>query len=177
MEGLNINLMLAVAAVAVLLKVVDGYKKGMVKEIVSLISLVLLCVVAALAAYGVNSYHDGRVFNVVVIVILLGLLGTAHHLLGIALFPAKLVVKLPVVRFLDKLLGVVFGVFEIVLLLWTIYSFVMMMDTGAAGQAILAYTEESSVLSWIYSHNYLARWIERFLEEFSFVPLAGEFWL
>lgn len=177
MEGLNINLMLAAAAIAVLVKVVDGYKKGMVKEIISLISLVVLCIVAALAAYGVNSYHDGRVFNVVVIVILLGLLGTAHHLLGIVFFPAKLAVKLPVVHLLDKLLGAVFGVFEIVLLLWTIYSFVMMMDTGAAGRTILSYTEESRVLSWVYSHNYLARWIERFLEEFSFVPLTGEFWL
>ncbi len=168
---MNINIMLIVAVIAVLVKMVDGYKKGMIREIISLVSMVVLCIVAALLAYGVNSYHDGKAFNVGVVVILLILVLTVHHLLGLVFFSAKMFSKLPIVHSLDKLLGIVFGVFEIILILWTIYAFVMMMDMGTIGQSILSYTEDSEILSWVYRHNYLAQWIAKFLNEFDFVPL------
>lgn len=171
MDGLKINIMLVVVVLVAVFKIVDGYKKGVIKEIISLISMVVLCVVAALVAYGVNGYHDGKVFNVAVAVILFILVMTVHHLLGLVFFSAKLVSKLPVVHTLDKLLGIAFGIFEIILVLWTLYAFIMMMDMGTIGQTILAYTEESSVLTWVYQHNYLARWISAFLDEFDFVPL------
>lgn len=171
MESLNINIMLVVLAVLVLCKAVDGYKKGFVKEVVSLISMIVLCLVAALIANGVNSYLDGKFINVALMVILFGILAFVHHLISLVLFPAKLASKLPVIHFADKLLGMVFGVFEVVLVLWTIYTFIMMMDMGAIGQLILSYTEESPFLSWMYRHNYIAYGIERMLKEFSFIPL------
>ena len=167
------NLLLIVAALFLLCKVVDGYKKGMVKEIISLISMAVLCAVVALLAGGISSYHDGKIFNVIIAIILLGLIGIAHHLLGVVFFSAKLVSKLPVVSFVNKLLGIVFGVFEVVLMLWTVYTFVMMMDMGAIGQIILSYTEESKILTFIYRHNYLAYGIEQLLSKFTFVPLLG----
>lgn len=171
MDGLGINVMLVIVALAVILKMADGYKKGVVREVISLISMVALCVVAALIAYGVKGYHDGKVFHVVLAVILFILVMAAHHLLGLVFFSAKLFSKLPIVHTLDRLLGIVFGIFEVVLLLWTVYAFIMMMDMGAIGQAILAYTEENALLTWIYQHNYLAYWIGAFLDEFDFVPL------
>lgn len=173
MEGTNINLLLIAVVIAALCKMVGGYKRGMVKEVISLVSLVVLSVVAALVGYGVSSYHDGRFFNVAVAVVLLSLLGIAHHLLGVVFFSAKLVVSLPVVNFVDKLLGIVFGLLEIVLVLWTLYAFIMMMDLGTIGQKVLIYTEGSPFLMWIYRHNYLAYGIERFLDEFSFLPLTS----
>lgn len=173
MEGLNVNLMLVVVGIACILKIVDGYRKGIVREIISLASLVVLCAVAALVGYGASSYYDGKFFNVAVIVVLLGLLGIAHHLLRVVFFSAKMVTKLPVVHFGDKLLGMAFGVFEVVLVLWTVYTFIMMMDIGAVGQLVLAYTEENPFLLWIYRHNYLAHWIERILGEFDFVDVIG----
>ena len=152
MGSFNINIMLIIAVIAAVCKMVDGYKKGMVKEIISLVSMVVLCLVAALIANGVHSYFDGNFFNVVVAVVLLAVLGIVHH-------------------FVDKIAGIAFGVVEVILILWTIYAFIMMMDIGAIGQAILSYTEDNPILLWIYQHNYLARWIEQLLEEFSFTPL------
>lgn len=171
MGNFNINIMLIIAVIAAVCKMVDGYKKGMVKEIISLVSMVVLCLVAALIANGVHSYFDGNFFNVAVAVVLLTVLGIVHHLLSLVFFSAKLVAKLPVVHFVDKIAGIAFGVVEVILILWTIYAFIMMMDIGAIGQVILSYTEDSPILLWIYEHNYLARWIEQLLEEFSFTPL------
>ncbi len=174
MNEWNLNIMLIIVAIAVLIKMVDGYRKGIVKEVISLVSLVVLSVVAAMIAYGVNSYHDGKVFNVVVIAVLLILLLVAHHLLGLVFFSAKLATKLPVVHFVDKLLGIVFGAFEVILVLWTLYAFMMMMDIGAIGQLIRECTQKSETLTWIYDHNYLAKGIEGFLDRFRFIPLIGE---
>ena len=171
MDGVNINIGLLVVAVAVVCKMVDGYRKGMVKEIVSLISMVVLCLVAPLIGYGVNSYYDGKVFNVLVVVILLILLAALHRVMSLILFPAKLASKLPVIHFVDKLLGIVFGAFEVVLILWTVYAFMMIMDMGVIAQMFLSYVEESEILTWIYQHNYLVYGIEHFLDKFDFVPL------
>lgn len=171
MEETYINLLLIVVVIAAVIKMAGGFKRGIVKEVVSLVSLAVLCLVAAMIAYGVSSYKDGKFFNVAAMVILLGLLGIAHHLLSLIFFSAKMLSKLPVIHLIDKLAGMVFGALEVVVVLWTIYAFIMMTETGAAGQIILSYTRESPVLAWIYEHNYLAHWIERLLEEFSFVEL------
>lgn len=171
-EGLSINFLLIIVAIALVCKVADGFKKGMTREIISFLSLIVLCVMGALIAYGINNYFDGKFFNVAVVVLLLSLVGIAHHLLGLVLFPAKLVSKLPVIHSVDKLLGIVFGAFEVILILWTVYTFIMMMDVGVVGQVILSYTADSRILTWLYEHNYLAYAIERFLKEFSFEQLV-----
>ena len=168
----NVNFLLIAVLVLAVVNMIMGYKKGMVKAIISLVTLVVLCVTAALLANGINSYHDGKFLNVVVVIILLAVIGAAQYLLGVVFFSAKLVAKLPVVSSADKLLGIVFGILETVLILWTVYTFVMMMDLGMIGQFVKACAAENPFLAWMYQHNYLAHGIEKLLSEFSFVPLT-----
>ena len=150
------NILLIVTIILLILKIKDGYKRGMVKEIISFVSLIILCVVLALLANGVSSYFDKKYINVALVIILLLVIAVVHHLLGILFFPAKLVVKLPIVSWVDKLLGVVTGILETILILWTIYTLVMLMDLGVIGSQIVAYTKENSILLWFYENNYLA---------------------
>lgn len=166
------NFLLLGLIVLAVINVVRGYKKGMVKAIISLVSLVILCVVVTLLAYGISSYNDGNFFHVALMIILLIVLGLVHHLLSVVFFSAKMVTKLPVVHSLDKLLGVLFGFFETILILWTLYTFVMMMDLGVIEEMIVIWTDQNPVLTWLYRYNYLAYGIEWLLGEFSFVPLA-----
>jgi uncharacterized membrane protein required for colicin V production len=169
---MSINILLIILILFAAFKVAEGYKHGMVRELVSLISLLVLCAVVALLANGISSYHDGKIFNVIVVVLLLAVLGIAHHLLGVVFFSAKLISKLPVIHFADKLLGILFGLLEAVLLLWTIYTLTMMMEMGALGQLILSLTQDSRILTWLYRNNWLAYGIEHVLSSFSFVPLS-----
>lgn len=156
------NILLIIVGIVLLFNIVDGYKKGMVKSIISFVSLIVLCVVVALIGNGLQSYFDGEIINVVIMVLLLCILGIVHHLLGVVFFSAKMITKLPIVHAADKILGVVVGILETVLILWTIYTFSMMMDMGMIGQQLLEYTENSSILLWFYQHNYLAHWVEEF---------------
>ena len=167
----NVNLLLIAVLILAVINVMMGYKKGMVKSAISLVSLIVLCVVGLLLANGISSYNDGKIFQVVLVVILLTVIGIAHHLLGIVFFSAKLIAKLPVVHSVDKLLGIAFGILETVLILWTVYTFAMMMDLGMIGQMIRTCAVENRFLEWMYQHNYLAYGLETLLSKFSFVPL------
>lgn len=161
---MDFNVMLLAAILVAAYKVVSGFKRGMVKEIISLVSLVILCCVVSLLANGIGSYQQGNVLSVVVVVILLALLGIVHHLLGVVFFSAKMIAKLPVVNIADKLLGAVFGVLEVVLFLWTIYIFTMVFNMGIIGETIISLTEDSVMLTWIYDNNALLYGIGYLLE-------------
>ncbi len=159
---MSLNLLLIIVAAVLIFCVVGGYNKGAVKEIISMVSLLITSVVVILIANGVTSYVDGKIFNVILVVLLLAVIGIVRHLLGVVFFSAKLLSKLPIVSWLDKVLGVAVGAVETVLLLWTLYTFVMLMDLGAIGQMLLEYTQDSRILTWFFEHNYLASLVEQF---------------
>ena len=93
MDGIYaVNIMLIVFVLAVIGKAADGYKKGMVSEVVALITMIVLCLTVALVANGVNSYLDGKILNVMIMIILFSVLGIAHHFLKLALLDRKSVV-------------------------------------------------------------------------------------
>lgn len=154
------NIFSLIVLIFVLLKIIDGYKKGMVKEIISFVSLIVLCVVVLLIGNGLRSYVERQFVNVIIMILLLCVLGIVHHLLGLVFFSAKMIIKLPIVNWLDKVLGIVVGILETVLILWTIYTFLGVQDMGMLGKLVLESTAENPVLVWIYEHNYLAKWIQ-----------------
>lgn len=159
------NLMVLIVLFLLLMKIVGGYKKGMVKEIISFVSLILVCIVVVLISAGLHSYMENEVLGVVIAVVLLAVLGIAHHLLQVVFFSAKLVSKLPVISWGNKILGMVVGALEVVLLLWTLYTFIMYFGLGMVGELIVEYTSQSQLLTWLYQQNMLAPLVEKVLSE------------
>ena len=165
---MNLNLLLVIMAAVLICMVMDGYKKGMVKSLISLISLLITCVVLFLIGNGLSSYFDGKIFNVILTILLLAAIGLVHHLLNIVFFSAKMIVKLPIVHSLDKLLGIVVGILETVLIVWTIYAFNIFRDLGTLGQVIVDYTRDSRILTCLYENNYLAYLVEQLGQKLPF---------
>ena len=145
---MNLNLLLVIMAVVLICMVMDGYKKGMVKSLISLISLLITCVVLFLIGNGLSSYFDGKIFNVILTILLLAAIGLVHHLLNIVFFSAKMIVKLPIVHSLDK-----FNIFR---------------DLGTLGQVIVDYTRDSRILTCLYENNYLAYLVEQLGQKLPF---------
>ena len=162
------NILSIIVLIVLILKMAEGYKRGMVKEIISFVSLLVLCVVVALIGCGMQSYMEKEFLGVVIAVFLLCLLGIAHHLLGVVFFSAKLISKLPIIHWADKLLGIVAGALETVVILWTVFIFSMNSLLGMLGQQILVYTQENEILSWLYRYNLLAKLLEDIIFRFSF---------
>lgn len=157
------NLILIIALVLLLFNVIRSYKKGFVKSLVSLISLIVLAVILLLVTNAIHSYVDGKILNVIIVIILLVVISVVHHFINFVLLPAKLLVKLPIVSWADQLLGILFGVLETLLIVWTVYILLNIMDLGAIGQMIISGTQDSKLLSWLYNNNYLRMIMEKFL--------------
>ena len=158
---MSLNILLLIVVLFVVIKIAVGYNKGMVKEIISFVTLVIMCVVVLLLGTALRSYMEKEIIGVIVAVLLLVVLGIAHHLLKIVFFSAKLIAKLPIVHSADKLLGMVVGVLEVVLILWTVYTFIMYFEMGSIGKLIVEYSRDSKILTWVYEHNMLAPIVER----------------
>ncbi len=157
------NIMVLIVLFLLLIKIMDGYKKGMVKEIISFVSLIVMCIVVVLISAGLHSYMEKEVIGIVVAVLLLAVLGIAHHLLQVVFFSAKMLSKLPVISWGNKVLGMAVGALEVVLLLWTLYTFIMYFGLGMVGKLIVEYTSQSQLLTWMYELNMLAPIVENVL--------------
>jgi hypothetical protein len=143
---------------------IQGYKRGMVKEIVSAISLVFLCGLVVLLGWGLHSYINKETAAILLIAILLGVLAITHHLISLVLLPIKLLAKLPVIKWLDKLMGMVFAGVEVLLTLWVVDALVRIFtqDLGVLGEVILSVISGNSVLTWIAEHNLLRYWLQTY---------------
>lgn len=155
------NILLIIVLVLLVLNVVSGYKKGFVKSLVSFISLIVLGIMAVLVINGIHGYVDGNFLTVFIMVVLLAVVGIVQHLINLVLLPAKLLSKLPIVSWVNQLLGIVFGVLQTLLLVWILYAGVMLLDMGMVEQLIVNATQENQFLSWLYQNNYLVMLIQK----------------
>jgi len=164
---LNILLILLILIAA--WRFVDGYKNGVVKEIISVITLIILAIATVLLSKIVGFYVQKQIINMALAIILFMILCLAHSGLRFVFFSAKLVSKLPVVSFVNRIIGAVFGIFEALLFAWVIFSLNMYMDLGVLGEEVVLFVKDSAILTFIYERNYLAYEISKF------IPLGAKF--
>lgn len=164
------NIAVIILIIIFIANMIQGYKRGMVRSIISLVTLIITAIVLVLLGNGVKNYFQGNIFQVILAILLLSAISIVHHFLGLVFFSAKVVSKLPVVHGLDKVLGILVGFLESVLAIWLIYTLYMMFDMGMLGQLIGEYTRESAILQWFYEHNYLAYILENYGSQITLIP-------
>ena len=165
------NWLFIIFILLLLWRVSAAYKKGMVKEIISFVTLLVLSVAIALIGTAVLSYLEQDILSLIIAVVLLIVLCVANQIISIAFFPAKVLAKLPVISFADKVCGAVIGVLETILILWTLYTLMVTINMGAIGQQIFVWVQENAVLRFLYEYNYLANWIGMLSDKLSILPM------
>lgn len=63
------------------------------------------------------------------------------------------VTRLPVIKGVNRALGAAAGLLQGLLLIWLLLFLVAIVSTSHLGRTLLAYIQDSSVLSWLYQHN------------------------
>ena len=103
---------LVIVALIFIWRIAAGAKRGMVKEVISLIAMVAAgaCVILIMGA--LNSYFDQKIGQLVQFICVLFGVCLIYRLVSILFTSLKLISGLPVIRWLDKLLGMVLGVVE-----------------------------------------------------------------
>lgn len=165
------NWLLIIVIVLMAWRMTEGYKRGMVKEIISFVSLIVLCLAVAFLGGALLSFLEKDTVSMVVAIILLLVLCIGHWILNFFFFPAKALVKLPVVKSVDKILGVVIGAAETILLVWTLYTLLLTVEMGTIGQQIMVYVQESKILTFLYKYNYLAHWVSAAIDKITMLPI------
>ncbi|MBR3606264.1 MAG: CvpA family protein [Lachnospiraceae bacterium] len=143
--------------ILMLVMVSRGFKKGMVKEITGLISLAVTLFVVSLIIMLYTSFHAEETENMLVTVIILVVVSLIYSLVKIFLKSAKLLSKLPVIKLLDRFLGLFVGAAKGMIILWIIYILNEGNLFGPLTEQIVKDTMNSDILMKIYEYNYLMK--------------------
>lgn len=119
---MDIYFYVAVAVIVLLIawRMVAGFRKGLVRELLSLIALAIGGLSAYLILGAVGSCLNREIGRMLQIILILLVIGAVYKLISLLFTSLKLVSKLPVVHGADKLLGSVLGVLEGLAIVWYI---------------------------------------------------------
>lgn len=156
------NLTLIIVCFIVIISTIHGYKKGMTKEVAGLISWTVTLFIMSLVIMLYTSFHANENRNIIFTIILLLVVIVIYSVIRIFFKPIKLVVKLPLFKFIDRVLGMVIGIAEGMLIVWLMYVLNESGIFGQFGEMIMADTGKSKILSFIYEYNYLIKIVTGF---------------
>ena len=149
------NITLIIVVLIIIVAAVHGYKKGMTKEVSGLLSWTATLFVMSLIIMLYTSFYASESKNTIFTIVILGIVAIVYFVIKMFLKPIKLVVKLPIIRFLDQILGGIVGIAEGLLIVWLMYILNEGGVLGEFGEMITADTARSRILSLIYEYNYL----------------------
>lgn len=103
---------LIIIALIFIWRAAAGFRKGMVQEIISLIAMAVagICVVLILGAVG--SYLNREIGKTVEMAVVLFVVCLVYRMIHVLFTSLELISRLPIIKWLDKLLGIAVGLAE-----------------------------------------------------------------
>ena len=103
---------LALIAVIFIWRIAAGFRRGMVREIISLIAMAVAGVCVVLIIGAVGSYLEKEISKTITMVAVLFIVCVVYGLMHVLFTSLELISRLPVIKGVDKLLGAVTGAAE-----------------------------------------------------------------
>ena len=103
---------LALIAVIFIWRIAAGFRRGMVREIISLIAMAVAGVCVVLIIGAVGSYLEKEISKTITMVAVLFIVCVVYRLGHVLFTSLELISRLPVIKGVDKLLGAVTGAAE-----------------------------------------------------------------
>lgn len=154
---MSLNVTLICVIILIICMMIHGYKKGMTREISGLVALLAGLFVLALALMLSASFSAGEMTNTVYSVILLVLFGVAYGIVKFVLRSAKAVSSLPILHFLDSVMGIVIGFLKAIVVIWIVFLLCANNYLGGISEYIRSDIAESTVLKLLYEYNFFIR--------------------
>ncbi len=151
------NYTLIVVILIIILKMIGAFRRGMAKEISNLIALIVVLFVISICIMLFSSFKAGETVNTFYSVILLVILGAVYGLVKFILKSAKSISHLPIIHFLDHILGAVVGVVESVLIVWIILFICQHYYFGPITTIINEDIKQSEILYMLNKYNFFIR--------------------
>lgn len=139
---------------------VNGYNQGLVKSAGLLISFIISIVIIGVIAGGIESYNTKKWVGVGAAIVLLAVINLIHKCIEIIVTSLKIVTKLPIVSWLDKLAGFVFGLLVGLGTVWIVFILCGYLDLFGLSQWIIAQVSNSPFLTYLYNHNKIIEFMQ-----------------
>lgn len=149
------NILLIILGLIMIWRIAVGAKRGMVKELFGLVNLIFVSLVLTLAFLVYKGYTTGSIIELVPLIIAIVVLSIVYAIVKLVFSPAKLVAKLPLVKSADKILGIVFGAFEVIVVYWVLGCVLKYTDIALLEQYVMPMITSNSLLSNLYANNLL----------------------
>ncbi len=157
---MSINALLVAVILVVVWRMIVGFKRGMVKELISMVGLIFAAIVGFLAVSGLRGYAENNFFEVIVCVVMIAIVAVVHSVLKLLFFSAKVVSSLPVVSTANKLCGIVFGFLEGIIIYWILCYALVSLDMGIAGTYLRQMIKGNEILYTLYQYNILGALVD-----------------
>lgn len=161
------NILLIILLVIMLWRIAVGAKRGLVKELIGLVNLLFVSLILTLASMIYRGYMAGNLISLVPMVIAIVILSIIYAIINLVFSPAKLVAKLPLVKSVDKILGVVVGAAEVIVVYWILCCVLKYTDIAPLEQFALPYINGNVILTNLYQRNLLEQLIAVALNKIS----------
>jgi len=174
MDAIITQIPFIVVLLVLVIKVVLSVKKGAVKELFSLVSTILASVAVLLIAFAIRKYFSQERIIFVITIILLFLLLIVYKILDLFFTTMKLISKLPVVSFVNKILAIPLAICEVIVMVWAVYCLVMVLDVGAFEKWIMECVRNNSIMRFLYQYNYMYSIIANFSSTLKGIDIWGK---
>ena len=151
---MDINIVWIIAVLLLAAGAVKGFRKGLVEGVVRITSYVIGIIVLIVLVKGIGSFIQGSILNVLMALILLVVIRLLHRIIKLLLDSCRLVSRLPVVKWLDRLGGTLLGIAQMI---WALFILFGYFDILHLNGWILEMVNQSRLLSLLYHTNYIIR--------------------
>lgn len=148
------NLTLVIVLIVMLYMMVTGYQKGLTKQISGIAALAAAFVMLALVIMLVSSFQNREVTNTVYSVILLAVFGMVYGIVKFLLRSIKLMSNLPILHFLDQVLGIAAGLVKWILVVWIFFLLCENNYLGGITEYVRVDISNSTILKLLYQFNF-----------------------
>lgn len=155
MEYLIANGPFLITLVFLIAMIFASFKRGFAKEFCSLFAMFVATIIVMLVSFALRAYfHEERIIFVITLIILF-LLFVLYKIVALALTSLKIISQLPIVRMIDKPLGIIIGIAETIMAVWAVYCIVLVFNAGAFENWILNCARNNPVMKFLFEYNYM----------------------
>ena len=135
---------------------IKGFRHGMVEELNKAVALILALAAIAMFVVAAKSYMEHETLRTILGNVCMTIAILVYKIVDFILSSLKIISLIPVIRGVNKLLGFGVGVAESVILIWAVFIVIVAFEFGGASRYILENIKENTLLTFLFSNNYLA---------------------
>jgi uncharacterized membrane protein required for colicin V production len=108
---------LTIVIIVFIWRIVTGFRKGMVGEIVSLISMIVAAISLIVILMALRSYLDGKPGTVLQMLLIFMAISVVYKIASLIFNSLKAIAKLPIISSFNRILGAALGAVEAIVII------------------------------------------------------------